>query len=1277
MKILLTMNLPYTRVHGGANKSNRSLVEELARRGHRVRVVVPALATPSRVTAEQVRAELIADGIEVRSIDGADLFKIDGVEVHSVAEPSQLRTQLLEQIRRFDPDWILVSSEDQSQNLLAAAIKERASRVVYLAHTPQMFPFGPYSLYPGRSRTELVGRAAAIVAISKFVAGYIRQWTGFEVFTNHPPHFGAGPYPYLANFDNSYVTLMNASAIKGLPIFLELAKSFPGVQFAALTGYGTTDADRTALDALPNVTILKNQKNLDDILKQTRILLMPSLWVEGFGMAVVDAMLRGVPVLASNFGGFTEAKLGTDYLIPVQPISEFKESLSDNMLPSPVVPPQDVTPWSDALKSLLTDRALYERQSQAARDASLKFVANLSVAPFERLLLQLLTNPRPVKKQEIVTAANDAKARSNGRPPERLQPQPQPTHPTSAPVSGLPKNVAELSPEQKAFLLLRLRQKNARRAPQGEGVAAIVPASRQRRLPLSFAQQRLWFIDQLEPGQSHFNLPAVIRLTGRLNIKALESTLNEVVRRHEVLRTHFPVGDDEQPMQIISPPSLMSLPVTDLSHISEAAREQEAQRLIGAEAERAFNLAEGPMLRASLLRLREEEHIALLTMHHIVSDGWSTGILIREVAALYEAYSEGRESPLPELEIQYGDFAVWQREYLQGEVLDEQLTYWRKQLAGAPAVLELPTDRPRPAVQSNRGDMYYARIPKELVEKLKGLGNYEGATLFMTLLAAFQMLLRHYTKQDRIVVGTDIANRHRSETEPLIGFFVNQLVLFTDLSDNPAFDKLLRRVRETTLEAYAHQDLPFEHLVEALRPERRLSHAPLFQVKMTLQNAPVGVLKMPGLALSAVESDVSVAAKVDLTLMLAEDPNGLGCYFEYSTDLFESSTISRMARLFEALLQNITDAPGATCNALEEKIVEIENKEQMLEKKRRAELNFLDILNTKPKPVSAQPKELVKKTSLRPGETFPLVITPLIAELDIVAWAESNRQLIEAELFKHGSILFRGFSVDMVSEFERFAQALSSSLHQDNGEHPRKSISGNVYTPVFYPSEQRVLWHNENSFNYQWPTKIWFGCFQPALRGGETPVADSRKVFEQMNPEIRAQFVEKGVTYVRNYGSGLGLHWQDVFRTTDKVEVEDACRKANMQFEWKDADMLKTSAVRPAVVAHPHTGEMSWFNQSQHWHISCLDAATHQSLLSLFCEEDLPRNCYYGDGSRIEDSVMEEILNVYRRLEVSFPWEKGDILMLDNILAAHARNQFEGERRIVVAMGDMLSYGEV
>ena len=365
--------------------------------------------------------------------------------------------------------------------------------------------------------------------------------------------------------------------------------------------------------------------------------------------------------------------------------------------------------------------------------------------------------------------------------------------------------------------------------------------ARAERLPLSFAQQRLWFLDQLEPGSSFYNIPAAVRLHGVLNVAALERTLSEVVRRHEVLRTHFMAVDGE-PVQVIEAAAPLQLEVLDLSALEEEAREAEVLRLAQLEASRPFDLWRGPLLRVGLLRLGKEEHVALVTMHHIVSDGWSMGVFINEVATLYAAYVRGEESPLEELPIQYADFAHWQRGWLQGEVLAAQLDYWRAELADAPTVIDLPIDKPRPPVQTYRGAYQPLQLSAALSAQLRDLSRRHGATLFMTLLAAFDLLLCRYAGQEQVLVGTPIANRNRSEIEGLIGFFVNTLVLRGDVRGNPSFSELLRRVRETALSAYAHQDLPFEKLVEELQPERDMSRSPLFQVMFVLQNAPAEAL---------------------------------------------------------------------------------------------------------------------------------------------------------------------------------------------------------------------------------------------------------------------------------------------------------------------------------------------------------------------------------------------------------------------------------------------------
>jgi amino acid adenylation domain-containing protein len=435
----------------------------------------------------------------------------------------------------------------------------------------------------------------------------------------------------------------------------------------------------------------------------------------------------------------------------------------------------------------------------------------------------------------------------------------------------------------------------------------LVPVSREQALPLSHAQERLWFLDQLEPGNAMYNIPGAVRLKGRLDVAALEQTFNEVVRRHESLRTTF-VAVNGQPVQVIATASQLQMPVLDLSELPEEQREAEARLLAQAEAVQPFDLSVGPLVRVQLLRFAADDHAVLFTLHHIISDGWSTGILVREVAALYEAFIEGREAPLPELEVQYADYAVWQREWLQGEVLEQQLGYWRRQLGDDLPVLQLPADKPRPPVQSHHGRSIDFTVPAELTAELKKLSNAEGVTLYMTLLAAFKILLWRYSGQSDVVVGTPIAGRNHLATEGLIGLFVNTLVLRTSLSGNPSFSELLNRVRDVTLGAYAHQDLPFEKLVLELQPERDMSRSLLFQVMFILQNATAETLQLPRLEASEITSD-DETAKFDLTLSLTEIDGELSGSLQYSTDLFEAATIERLVQHYELLLEGIVNQP--------------------------------------------------------------------------------------------------------------------------------------------------------------------------------------------------------------------------------------------------------------------------------------------------------------------------------------------------------------------------------
>ncbi|HET6229654.1 MAG TPA: amino acid adenylation domain-containing protein [Longimicrobiaceae bacterium] len=461
---------------------------------------------------------------------------------------------------------------------------------------------------------------------------------------------------------------------------------------------------------------------------------------------------------------------------------------------------------------------------------------------------------------------------------------------------------------------LALRVEQARASGE-EDVPPIVAEPREGAVPLSFSQERLWFLDQLEPGGSVYNMPLVIDLAGPVDVPALESALGDVVRRHEALRSTFAeVGG--QPVQMISPADVFHLPVVPLDGIPDVYREGEVERLVSEEARLPFDLERGPLVRARLLRVEDEKHVLLLTMHHIVSDGWSLGIIFREMTALYAARLAGEDAHLPPPAVQYGDFAVWQRRHVAGERLERQIGYWRERLKGAPATLELPTDHPRPPTQSFRGDVHTFAIPAELAAQVRELSRREGATLFMTLLAAFQVLLARYARQTDVVVGSPIAGRNRAEVEGLVGFFVNTLALRGDLSADPGFRDLVAQARETTLGAYTHQDLPFEKLVEEVGVERSQSYTPIFQVMFALQNAPAGELELSGVHLSPRRVDRGTS-KFDLTLDLQEAGDEILATFEYALDLFDPATIERMGGHFRTLLGGLVAEPDRPVSTVE------------------------------------------------------------------------------------------------------------------------------------------------------------------------------------------------------------------------------------------------------------------------------------------------------------------------------------------------------------------------
>jgi hypothetical protein len=472
--------------------------------------------------------------------------------------------------------------------------------------------------------------------------------------------------------------------------------------------------------------------------------------------------------------------------------------------------------------------------------------------------------------------------------------------------------IASLSSPKLALLMEEMRRK-ARERTQ---IRVVERRGEVHYFPLSYAQQRLWLVNQLDPITPLFNVPVAQHLKGLLDVKAMEAAFTEICRRHESLRTTFTLKDG-QPVQVVGPPRQIALPIIDLTKLPQPERQVETRRLASSWRTLAFDLKHGPLIRICLLKLGEAHHVLLLTLHHIISDGWSLRILVRELSALYDAYLQGQASPLSDLEVQYGDYAVWQREQLQGKLFERQLAYWKEKLSHAPAMLELQTDRPRPAVSSRRGAVVQLMLSRELTEKIRTLNQREGVTLFMSMLASFQALLCRYSGQEDISVGSPLAGRKHIQTESLIGFFINTVVLRTDLYGNPTFRELLARMREVYLTAHAHQDVPFEMVVAELRPDQSRGQAPFFQVWFVFQNFRPEPLELSGLSSGRTGKSIEAShSQYDLSIMMNEGAENICLDLIYDTDLFDADTAAQILKDYEALLQQVTAQP-------EQRILEI------------------------------------------------------------------------------------------------------------------------------------------------------------------------------------------------------------------------------------------------------------------------------------------------------------------------------------------------------------------
>lgn len=752
---------------------------------------------------------------------------------------------------------------------------------------------------------------------------------------------------------------------------------------------------------------------------------------------------------------------------------------------------------------------------------------------------------------------------------------------------------------------------------------------------LSPGQEGLSFISQLRPGDTSYNILLAIRLQGELQLPVLEQSLQRIFQRHEPLRTRFAIVDGV-PKAIVSDEVNVDLQTIELSH-------ERVYEWAATEAVVPFDILQSPLYRLHLVKLGPGEHALIFVTHHLVFDGPSAQIFLRELADLY-----GGSSQLPELAIGYSDYVEWQRK----KDLQKELDYWRENLKDAPAELAWPDQKAAP--KATRVDQAFEQVvlPPDFTEQLKDACRREQVTPYVIFLTAYIACLHRWAGHADLVVTSPFAARTHAALEPLIGFFINNLVLRVRVPQDATYRSLLPVVRDAVLGAMAHQDVPFGKLLEAASVPSRSGETPFNQLRFDFQEQGVRSYQLPDLTIS-LESADTFMVRYDLFLFVRDINDSYTVSLGYDASVFESRTISSLTRRFQTVLQELVEKPES----------------------RIREQNFAELLKLKPKLVRLPNNDgLIDESFLDPQKPWPLVIEARHKQMKLVNWCKSNRELISEKLLRHSGILFRNFEVDGIEEFEKCVAAFDHELiayHERST--PRTRISGNIYTSTEYSADQSIPLHSESSYAHCWPMKIWFFCVEPAATGGQTITADNREVFKRIDAGLRERMTKTSVMYVRNYHPRIDLPWPEVFQTYDRSEVESYCRQHLIGYKWLEGDRLQTVQVRQAVARHPHTGEWVWFNQSHLFHINNLPQAIREVLQQSLQESDWPRNAYFGNGAPIESEDLEQIAAAYGECAVPIDWRRGDVLMLDNMLASHGREPFTGNRKIAVAMAEPYS----
>jgi alpha-ketoglutarate-dependent taurine dioxygenase/NRPS condensation-like uncharacterized protein len=789
---------------------------------------------------------------------------------------------------------------------------------------------------------------------------------------------------------------------------------------------------------------------------------------------------------------------------------------------------------------------------------------------------------------------------------------------------------------------------------------------------LSSMQQGMLFYVLSYPNSSIYLDQGLCTVYGHLNISTFEQACQHLVKRHPVLRTAFVWEGLSKPIQVVYRYVKLQIKYDDWRSLSVTDQDVRLAAYLQIDRRRGFKLTEPPLMRLTIIHKAENVYQLIWSLHHLIADAWSTSILLKEVFVLHEALTQNWSLTL-EPTRPYRDYIAW----LKQQDLSQAEIFWRQALQGFSKPTPLISDHNNESLQRHEEDYAQQEIhlPTTTTAALHSLARQHDLTLSTLMLGVWALLLNHYTGKQEVLFGMVVSGRPLAlaKVETMVGLFINTLPIRVQVHPEDSFLSWVKKLQAQQLKLRQYEYTPLAQIQRWSDVPRGI---PLFESVLVFQNAfmdgfneqkrNLTIRQIRSIGHSNYPLTIRVTPKSELWLEVL-----------YDLRRFKTTTITRILNHFKILLSNMVTQPTSQLIAFLQTINAAQREEKTMELKKHRQSIGTKFSHVKPKAVRLSQEELIKIDYLQPGNALPLVITPNEQSLDLVAWTSSNSEFIERHLLKHGGILFRNFNVDSVSVFEQFIHAISTDLLEYRERStPRTEVGEKIYTSTEYPAHQYIALHNEFSYAYTWPMKICFHCVQSADQGGETPIADSRKVFQLLHPAIKERFIQRNIMYVRNYGGGIDLSWQEAFQTKDKSVVEEHCRKAPMEFEWKDHNRLRTCQVRQAVAKHPKTGEMVWFNQAHLFHISNLEPSVRKSMLKVFKEEDLPRNTYYGDGSPLETSVLDEIREAYQQAAVSFPWQNGDVLLLDNMLVAHGRNPFVGTRKVVVAMAEAFVSGK-